>query len=133
MITLGDRLAYEAGKSMEKQAFTGLTQLPLTAIRASQAAPGHEVAGTGIGWAQGLGTDIGAILGAGVGGGLGAVATGGSGVGTGVGALLGAGLGGFSGYKLSDIALREIIGEDKYKEIFDAERERKVKDGKVVT
>lgn len=137
-----------------------LATLPL-AIHGGMSAPKEHIKGTAIGAAKGIPTDIG-MLGGGVAGGLsgallGAVAgalltpttpgaspkqtalekrpglVAGIGIGGVLGGAVGAAAGGYAGYSLGDYMVRKIIGEKRYKEIFDLERERKVKDKNVIT
>ena len=127
-----------------------MTMLPLAAHGAITAK--KPVEGAFVGALKSIPTDIGIGVGGGLGASLGAILSGGS-LGdaknmlsgdfsnvslapllaTGAGALGGAVLGGLGGYSLGDYTIRKILGEEKYKEIFDLERERKVKDKDILT
>lgn len=106
-----------------------ITMLPLAAHGAITAK--EPLAGAAMGALTSIPTDMGIVggglLGAMAGGAMGGEAGGWAGPG------LGAIAGGLGGYSLGDYALRKIIGEKRYKEIFDLERERKVKDKNVIT
>ena len=120
---------------MKKKAV--LTSVPLGMFGAAEAREGQALKGMGLRGLQGLPTDLGALLGGTAGSIVGAAGAQSAGINPLLGLLMGGTtgtlMGGYSGYKLSDVALRSIVGEDKYREIFDTERERKVKDKNVVT
>ena len=115
----------------KKQAFFGT--VPSTLIDVARAK--DKISGGAIGYLKGTGLELGALGGLAGGTALGIKATkGSSNLAVPIlSGLLGAAAGGYGGYKLTDLALRKAIGEEKYKDIFDKERERLVKDKKVVT